>query len=243
MEKQKLFIFDMGNTLLDFHSGIHTDEEKDELGLSHMSKLLFEKYKIDISANRLRLEFLTPWFQDFYKREKLIELDVEDYLRSVMGPDVEKFMKQDYVDLMRSYYKEYMNEVVVYEGVKELFIKLKELNIKIAILSNCILYDEIYIEVFDRLGLTPYIDQFFFSYSRKIRKPDLRIFKEVLDWFSVSGSEATMVGDNIKADLVPSRALGIHTVWINRKEKQDAFEMVDCQVKSLKELQRVVLRV
>jgi len=40
----------------------------------------------------------------------------------------------------------------------------------------------------------------------------LRIFKEVLDWFSASGSEATMVGDNIKADLVPSRALGIHTV-------------------------------
>jgi len=51
MEKQKLFIFDMGNTLLDFHSGIHTDEEKDELGLSHMSKCLVGSVSLHIFTN------------------------------------------------------------------------------------------------------------------------------------------------------------------------------------------------
>lgn len=239
MKQKKLFIFDMGNTILDFHGGLHTDEEKDELGLVHMSQLLRNDYGLEISSVILKEKFLLPWYQDFYKREELIELDVEDYLKPVLKGSPVTLFRGDYIKIMRAFYKEYVNEVILHEGALAVFAKLKENGVSIGILSNCILYDEIYIDVFKRMGLAPFIDQYFFSYSRKIRKPDERLFKEVLECFKVEASEGTMVGDNIKADIEPAKNLGLSTIWVNRKNIKTGNmnrNLADMEIRDLREL-------
>lgn len=48
LKGKKLIIFDMGNTLLHFHSGKNTDEEKDVMGL-RMVKYLQSNLKVELN--------------------------------------------------------------------------------------------------------------------------------------------------------------------------------------------------
>lgn len=215
---KKLVIFDMGNTLLDFHCGLHTDDEKDMLGLKNMSEFLKESYDIVSSVDQIKSLFLDKWYGDFHMREQLIELDVSLYVEDFIKSIDKTHVKVDSVKLMRAFYDPYINEVVANEGVHEVLLNLSE-HYHIGVISNCILYDEFYIEVFEKLGLSKYIDKFVFSYSRQIRKPDKRLFLEMLTHFGVSPKDAYMIGDSPDADIKPAIELGMKTLQYRKADK------------------------
>ena len=48
-----------------------------------------------------------------------------------------------------------------------------------------------------------------------VGKPDERVFRHALASCGVDPAETWMVGDNIEADIVTPRALGMHTVWVD----------------------------
>jgi putative hydrolase of the HAD superfamily len=50
------------------------------------------------------------------------------------------------------------------------------------------------------------------------RKPDPRIFMHALSLLRVSPTEAVMIGDNMEADLVPAKALGMRTFHVSHLE-------------------------
>ena len=236
MGKNKLIIFDMGNTLLDFHSGKHTDNEKDNIGIRNIQKYLFEKHNISFSEKSIKEGFIDIWYGDFYKREQLIELDVSEYFNDFLEENQCYDKNMDSLELMREFYKPYMEEVIVNHGAKKVMEKLNN-DFYIGVLSNCILYDEIYKEVFLRKGLKQYIDKFIFSYSRKIRKPDERLFREMIDFFKIAPQNIYMVGDNICADIIPAKILGMKTIWYNKKRVISEYkDIIDYEIESLEEI-------
>ena len=74
-------------------------------------------------------------------------------------------------------------------------------------------------------------------------KPRADIFKAALEHLGLKPEEVLMVGDSLKYDLEPARALGINTAWINRSRKAlgDAAAP-DLQVASLAQLRALMLR-
>lgn len=229
----KLLIMDMGNTLLNFHAGPHSDEEKDRLGLQAMQKHLSEQYQVSIPVEKLKSDFLDPWYGDFYLRQGLIELDVTNYLKPLLSDYSIELNRQAYVALMDCFYSVYKAEVVVSPAVLPLLKELKNRGIQLAVISNCILFDEIYESVFENVGLAPYIDKFVFSYSRCIRKPDHRLFLEVLEYFQVAPENCLMFGDSYTADMQPAQALGMQTLWLDNKQTTGAEQHISMTVHTI----------
>ena len=241
MKSKKLVIFDMGNTLLNFHSGKHTDEEKDLLGIGYMQEYLLKNHGCYISKDKLIRDFLDNWYSDFYLRKQLIELDVKEYLKPVLEMCKLELQDDEYIALMSEFYKAYKEEVVLSNEAIDILCHLQEKGVKIAVASNCILFDEIYMQIFEEQGIGKYIDKYVFSYSRGYRKPDLRIFEEILNHFRVSSHEALMIGDSLEADIIPAKKLGMETVWINRKS-DESCNFADLEVLYFKDMKKNIIR-
>lgn len=235
----KLVIFDMGNTLLDFHAGEHTDEEKDLIGCNNMRLYLKKEHNIEVTNEMIKKDLVDMWYADFYKRQFLIELDVCAYIeRFLMGIGRSSEIVKG-LELMECFYRPYMDEVVVNEGAVET-LKALESKVKIGVISNCILFDDLYLKTFEQQGLSRYINHFIFSYSRQIRKPDKRLFEEMLGNFGVMPKEAIMIGDSYKADILPAHELGMKTIHFSKKNYPGS--VADVQISSLIEVLTAINR-
>jgi len=234
----KVILVDMGNTLLDFHSGIHTDDEKDLLGLTKISSYLFKNFQLTISVEELKYNFLDKWYSDFYIREKdLIELDVRKYLNSALKSKSIELSEIDCEKVMKEFYSYYKDEVIVANNTLEFLKYLKRMNKQVGIISNCILYDSIYIDIFKSVNLDRYIDEYFFSYKIYHRKPSKEIYQSALDKFKVLPEETIMIGDSLKADIIGAKKIGIDTVWYNKSNKKNVDNVeFDLEISDFMEL-------
>jgi HAD superfamily hydrolase (TIGR01509 family) len=71
-------------------------------------------------------------------------------------------------------------------------------------------------------------------------KPDPRLFAVTLNQMGVHPRQAVMVGDSIRNDCVPARAMGLVTVWLRHHEsggrEAACLDAVDFTIDSLNEL-------
>lgn len=198
----------MGNTLLDFHQGL-TDDEKDHIGLKNMCVYL-KSQGLSYSVEVLKEKFLDVLYGQFHLREsQLIEIDVREILNHFI-----ELSDNQQNDLLRVFYRPYADYVVVHEGAKDLLSELKKRGKYIGVVSNCFLPAFIYKEIFKRTGLDDFIDDYTFSYTYKIRKPNPDLFKLA---FQYDYSESIMIGDGFKPDIKGSGQLGVDSIWYNHK--------------------------
>lgn len=61
------------------------------------------------------------------------------------------------------------------------------------------------------------------SENLKCYKPDSKFFKMILEENSLSANDVLFVGDSITDDILGPKAIGIKTVWIDRKEDGGNF--------------------
>ena len=238
IDSKKVILIDMGNTLLDFHSGKHTDAEKDLLGLEKISSYLFKNFQVTISVEELKYNFLEKWYSDFYIREQeLIELDVRKYLNSALAKKFLELSEIDCEKVMKEFYSHYKDEVIVANNALEFLRYLKKMNKQVGIISNCILYDSIYIDIFKSVNLDKYIDEYFFSYKIGHRKPSKEIYQSALERFQVLPEEVVMIGDSLKADIIGAKKNGIKTIWYNKSNKKNVDNIeFDLEIKDFMEL-------
>ena len=82
-KSSKVIFFDMGNTLLHFHFG-KTDEEKDAIGIKHLTNFL-KQYNRQVEFNDVKKHFFDEW-QKVMPLRKInhTEYAVEDYLNGFL---------------------------------------------------------------------------------------------------------------------------------------------------------------
>lgn len=68
----------------------------------------------------------------------------------------------------------------------------------------------------EKHGILRYIDLVVASAEEGVAKPDRRIYEIALNRSNCEPGEAVMVGDRIDNDIVPAKALGMHTIWIRQ---------------------------
>jgi putative hydrolase of the HAD superfamily len=132
------------------------------------------------------------------------ELKYKKMLDELKIPYTEKLIKK-----YALYRKRIESTFCIYTYAMPLLKELKQKGYKTSVLSN---------KTFSHANqilkskLTKYIDRFFFSYDLKSIKPDPRNFKAVLSYFKVKPSEALMIGDTYKDDVLAARKLGIKAI-------------------------------
>lgn len=100
--------------------------------------------------------------------------------------------------------------IILYDFVIPLLKQIKDLNIKIGLISNSSVF--VIKNVRQKTDLLDYIDYPLFSFDVKTIKPDLKIYKEMLKIAKIKPEEMIMIGDNPLDDVYPAISLGINAI-------------------------------
>ncbi|MBQ8815394.1 MAG: HAD-IA family hydrolase [Lachnospiraceae bacterium] len=88
-----------------------------------------------------------------------------------------------------------------------MFMTLKELNIKIGLITNCYFEES---DVIKESEMFRYFDSVCMSCELGIKKPDVEIFQRCLKELAVRPEECLYVGDGGSFELETARSLGMH---------------------------------
>lgn len=217
VENIEVFLFDMGNTVFDFHVG-KKDEEKDMIGLERLSNYLRDKYNTHYNMHEMRTVFLDKLhtYLDDERKQFGIETDIGKFFKNLVA---EELKNEDILCMSKIFYSQYIEDVKIEDDALEVFEKIKKKNKKIGIVSNCFLPDDIYIQIFRDKGLDRFVDRYFFSYSNRIMKPSHKLFSKAINYFNTKPDRYIMIGDNLNADINPAGELGMKTCLFDKKLK------------------------
>lgn len=96
--------------------------------------------------------------------------------------------------------------------------ELNQLGYKIGVISNAANHQDVS-TLIDQAGFRPELDFILTSAKNGMRKPSPTIFQEALDNWNVGPSQVLMVGDLLRPDIFGAKQLGIYSVWITRRAK------------------------
>jgi len=92
----------------------------------------------------------------------------------------------------------------------------------------------------DRVGLRPFLSQFFTSGELEFSKPEAEFFAEVARRLGVPAKALMAVGNDYKKDIVPAKAVGMRTVFISDQGNPGSQGAADVTIPSLSHLPRLV---
>ncbi|HOF33927.1 MAG TPA: HAD family hydrolase [Spirochaetota bacterium] len=207
----KTVFFDLGNTIVDYHSGNLTDEEKDFLGLFQMHGKLKE-YEIGIEFDKLLNTFYYPWINVLTKRnESKKEFDMMHFM-----PDAIQENSNIFMELILAFHEPCARFAVAMHGIREVLSEIKSRGIKTGIISNSTVPGQCHSVTLKYLNLSELIDYEFYSYDIGIRKPSHEIFRTALIKSGSMENESLMVGDRLEMDIMPAQEIGMQALWFSQ---------------------------
>jgi len=170
--KYKLIVFDLNETL------INTEETWDNV----IPRAISNNYEFD----------------KIYMKKISLKNTPENYAK--------------YRNVVENSSNDFVNETVLFDGVEKVLFELKKRGIKMAILNGSkakntpaeepedkIDKKEKYLlDIFDKTGISNYINDFFLGIRHKVLKPSKEAFMLPLKHFKIDSHDAIMVGDREK---------------------------------------------
>lgn len=121
-----------------------------------------------------------------------------------------------------AYHKEKIDSIKLYDDVKPCLIKLREMGLKSAIISDGLPIKQY--EKILRLGIDDLIDLTTISDEIGVRKPNPKLFEFCLKKFNIKGTETIYIGDRLEKDIIPAKLCNIHSILIHRGGKYDTYK-------------------
>ncbi len=118
---------------------------------------------------------------------------------------------------------------------------LKEMGMRIGLVSNVSLFPHKMHADLESLGLAELLDGAVFSSEIGVRKPDPRIFVHALRQVDGDAATAAFVGDRLNDDIVGAQAVGMRTILTREFRQEDPGEISpDAVVDALLEVPDVI---
>ena len=216
MKNIKAIIFDAYGTLFDVNSA--AEKCKDKIG---------DKWEGFANFWRTtQLEY--TWLRSLMKRHKDFWQITEDSLdKSMKTYKIDPTMKNELLNLYKS--------LSPYEEVDEVLIKLKEKNLKLAILSNGT--PSLLNELVKSNNLENVFDDLFSIEQVGIYKPDSKVYDMPINKYQIEKNEVYFLSSNTW-DVSGGGNYGYNSIWVNRNN--NIFDKLDYspkhQIKQLGEL-------
>ena len=229
--------FDLGNTVLDYHSGPVTEREKEWLGLDQVRTQL-EKWGIIISLEKLESSFLEPWTRDVWKNGLFSdrELQAEEYLYGAVGRK-----GLDYPLLIDIYHEPFRRFARPKGDILSFLGELRKRRILAGIISNTPISGSCHDKTLKQLGLLDVFTHRLYSYDAGIRKPKKEIFLLAAEISGFGTEEIIMVGDSFRADVETPLAMGMKAFLY---DPQGLFERAPClRISRFSELRKHLVQI
>lgn len=137
---------------------------------------------------------------------------------------------------LHEYHAEHNLWEVVPSEVVPALVELRGMGMRLVVVSNA---NGRLRRVFDRVGLTRYVDVLFDSHEVGVEKPDPRLFQIALTQSGARTDTTVHVGDLYHVDVVGARAAGLEAVLL---DLGGLYEDFDClRVRSLAGLPQLLL--
>ena len=210
------YIFDLYGTLVDIHTEENNPLVWKKLALfygyydaSYSPEELEERYHALIFGEEAQMmsekkddvHEAHPEVQIEYIFQKLfLEKGVQaDMTLAIHAGQFFRVMSTDYIKL--------------YDGVTELLEELKRRGKNIYLLSNA---QRIFTEYeMHTLGIAEYFDDIFISSECKVKKPDSRFFRMLIEKHQLDVSESIMIGNDALSDIAGAKGIGLDTFYIH----------------------------
>ena len=114
------------------------------------------------------------------------------------------------LDLEQTYWRTFLQSCELFPGIKELLIKLKELKIQTAIITD--LTSQIQFRKIIFFGLEDLFDFIVTSEESGCDKPNPDSFKLLIEKLNLSPHECWMIGDNLNADIKGANEFGLVSI-------------------------------
>ena len=119
--------------------------------------------------------------------------------------------KEEVGRLERAFYTPEIEGSVALPGIEEV-VRALQLHVKLAVISNTRSHHLIDGTV-RKLGVRECFHPFITSAAFGFRKPSSKLFEAVLEAWQLPAESVVMVGDSLRKDIAPARALGMRTLW------------------------------
>lgn len=96
--------------------------------------------------------------------------------------------------------------------------------------------------ILDRFGIKDFFERILISIEVGWRKPQAHIFLNALNLLKTKPDEAIFVGDNLEADVVGSKNVGMKVIWINKNNEQisEGIPNPDYEVTKLVDIRKII---
>ncbi len=221
--KKKAILFDLDDTLLDFHRSEADALSKtlEDHGVSPTAEMLALYSKINRSQWELLEKGLLTREQVLIRRFELFfsEVGVECDPKSVQG-GYESNLSQSFYYL---------------EGAEELLTEFSK-KYRLFIVSNGTA--RVQDGRIERSGIAKYFEKIFISQRIGYNKPDVRFFDKCFEIIGdLEKKDCFIVGDSLTSDILGGKNAGITTVWFNLRSSKPNPEIIpDYEIDSLDSL-------
>ncbi|PWK06956.1 HAD family hydrolase [Tumebacillus permanentifrigoris] len=224
----KAILLDLDETLFDHQhacaSGLEAVRERcPELQQKSVKQLELEFYHL---LNAMHHEVLQGRMTLEQARVERFRLIFRGCGRDVDGQDL-----QAVADFYSQVYQASRRPV---PGAVELLTALRAQGTTIAVLTNHMTH--VQVDKLEACGLLPLIDHLITSEDVGVQKPDPQIFHKALEICGVQPQDALMVGDSWSADILGAQAVGLPSVWLNRRRTPIPDAQVAVEIFELHEL-------
>lgn len=111
------------------------------------------------------------------------------------------------------YWDHFYSNMVAFDGARSLLTRLRQLNIRIAILSDFQIEHQF--EKLRRLDLLDLVDDVITSEEVGVEKPSSKMFLTALARIGASAERTIMIGDSVAKDMIGASRCGIHGLLIS----------------------------
>lgn len=156
--------------------------------------------------NEVMRAILEPLLHDYYNPERFDDFPaLADTFRRYGGAE-----EADVPDLERVFAAHEMGQV---PPSHEAFLREASRSHHLGIVSNICARPEPWLAYFAQSGLLPLFKTLVFSSECSSIKPSFVLFRRALAALP-QGASVLFVGDSLDRDIIPAKALGLHTAWI-----------------------------
>ena len=221
-------IFDLYGTLVD----ILTDETPQTFWQSIAN--LYKERGANYTADEVRDGYFEAINLQRVNKDEFFEPDLHKVFSRLFALKSVVVTRADIKQLAVKFRQLSTIKLLVYTGVKEALIKLKENGVKIYLLSNAQVLFTMY--ELKSLGLDKLFDDIFISSDWAISKPSESFFELPIKKHRLNAKRTLMVGNDPVCDIVGAKKMGLDTAYFKTETspkdiKPDANYLFDgCQI-------------
>ena len=160
------------------------------------------------------------WYWSDRERHRIGRNNMNAARRDIVTGAFEKLgiaNRQYAFEIADNYSKTRLENLELFPEALETLEKLKERDIKLALITNGDSYTQRY--KINKFMLEGYFDIILVEGELGFGKPDGRVYEKALAALAVTPEDAWMAGDNLEWDVKAPQELGIHAIWVDFKKQ------------------------